>query len=197
MRRNNKAIISSSGWHLYCPRFLFFFFFSPPNVTSFARLAFPPFLVLICWTIYCLVCRLPQFRLIRSAVFLDLSLCQSLFLILSLPSGFCFIPPSVFSLSLIYPSLSFGLIFPALPDSVVFPFLFFHDLLLLPNPQVFVFLHHLSLISLHFIIKTSLPPLTLVKYTLTLRIECCPLSFPFFLCLRCELTEVLTQWFNT
>lgn len=82
-RRSNKGIISPSGWHLCCPRFLFL----PRHVFR----SFSIFPGLIRWAAYCLIGHLFCFPW---SVFPSISL---------LPSGFCLIPP-VFLLSLIYPS---------------------------------------------------------------------------------------------
>ena len=110
------------------------------------------FLVLICWTVYCLVSCLPQFSLISLS--LSLSLCFPWSVSLSI--SFFFTPPLWI---LFHPSfclftflnLSFSLALPhlawflspprTLPHSLVFSLslshrrsFFFNDLLLLPNP---------------------------------------------------------------
>lgn len=117
---------------------------------SFVRLPFPPFLVLICRTVYYLVGCLPQFSLISSSVFLDLSFCLSPhippFWILFHPSFclFAFLNLSFSLSSLIWPD------FLALPDSVVFsliPIPFFMTSFSSPIPQYLPF----SIISLYFL----------------------------------------------
>ena len=93
-----------------------------------------------------------------------------------LPTGFCFIPPSVFSLLLIFPSLSaFPLFWPDFfPHcliqmfSLLFQLPFLIDLLL-TNPLVFFFLQHFSPIPLSFICfygGTKQPSLYISPYSL-------------------------------
>lgn len=102
MRRNNKAVIYTA-----------LFFFLLMLCLLFIHPSVHLLLFLIHWTVYFPARHLPQFCQL-TPVFLDLSFCQS-----PSPFRFCFIPPSVFLLSLIWHSHS------AFPHLAWFFFFFF------------------------------------------------------------------------
>ena len=82
--RNNKAIISSSGWHLYCPPFLF----SPPTMSCL--LFVYPFLHF--FSLDLLDCLLS--RKLSPSIQSDLSLSLSLFSLICLSVNLFFFYPS-------------------------------------------------------------------------------------------------------
>lgn len=207
---NNKAIISSSGWHLYRSR-------PPPHpvpilplhVTSFVRLPFSSIFGLDSWD--CLLSRWlsPSISSARFFCFpWSVSLSISFFPPPPLPSRFLFHPSFCLfaSLNLAFNSSSFGLIFfPAPPDSLVFSLVlaFFWPLSfpqsltvclsflpLLPSFQCSYPKHeNMNLVCSLFPLQHNVR--WHMYWVLTLSL------FLWFVCLWCELTRVLTQKFNT
>lgn len=197
MRRNNKAIISSSGWHLYCPRFLFFFFY-PPQCHVFCSFSLSSIFGfdLLDYLLSCLSSpSIPSdpFRCFPWSVSLSISF--SYFIpplwILFHPS-FCLFAFLNLSFSLIWPDFSCVAWFSCFPT----PF-FLWPPSSSQSPSICLPPSSLSHFSSFY--NKNLPPssdTSKIYVDITYRVLP-PFSFPFFLCLRCELTEVLTQWFNT